>query len=61
LAEAIIDVARVSGYTTMRLDTIGGRMDRAIALYRELGFIPIQPYKPNPMPEAMYMELRLAN
>ena len=59
LAEAIIRAARVVGYRKMRLDTIAGRMDRAIALYRELGFENTDPYRPNPIPEALYMELEL--
>ena len=38
LAERVIQEARAIGYGHMRLDTIVGQMDAAIALYRELGF-----------------------
>lgn len=59
LAERIIAEARSIGYRTMRLDTVAGTMDAAIALYRRLGFRPIAPYRPNPVPGALYMELTL--
>ena len=59
LAEHIINEARTIGYTSMRLDTIQGRMDNAIALYESLGFREIPPYYENPIPNAFYMELRL--
>ena len=59
LAEHIINEARVIGYTSMRLDTIRGRMDNAIALYASLGFREIPPYYKNQIPNACYMELEL--
>ena len=59
LAERVIAEARAAGYSQMRLDTIVGKMDSAIALYRELGFREIQPYRENPIPGAIYMELKL--
>jgi ribosomal protein S18 acetylase RimI-like enzyme len=43
----------------MRLDTIRGKMDNAIALYESLGFREISAYYNNPIPKAFYMELRL--
>jgi putative acetyltransferase len=61
LVNAIIDEARKLGYTTMRLDTLPGRMDKAIALYRSIGFVEIAPYCHNPVEGATFMELQLAN
>lgn len=58
LAEAIVDRARTKGYSAMRLDTIA-TMHSAIRLYQHMGFVRIEPYCHNPIPEAVYMELRL--
>ena len=60
LADNIIRNATKIGYERMRLDTLPGRMDKAIALYRELGFKEIAPYYNNPVPDAMFMELVLS-
>lgn len=59
LAEAVIAEARALGYRCMRLDTIAAQMREAVALYRTLGFKEIAPYRPNPIPSALYMELSL--
>ena len=59
LAKRVIADARDAGYHSMRLDTIAGVMDRAIALYRSLGFRDIPPYYTNPVPNALYFELEL--
>lgn len=59
MAETIIAEARGIGYERMRLDTLPGKMDRAIALYRSLGFCKIEPYYDNPVPGATFMELSL--
>ena len=59
LAAHIIEEARRTRYTKMRLDTIAGLMPHAIALYRSLGFVEIGPYYHNPIPNALYMELTL--
>ena len=60
LVESIIDEARQLGYTRMRLDTLPGRMDPAIALYRSIGFLEIDPYYENPVADAKFMQLELA-
>ncbi len=59
LVSRAIEEARGVGYRAMRLDTIDGKMDHAIALYRMVGFREIGPYYPNPIPNALYFELPL--
>lgn len=59
LAESIIEAAREIGYDRMRLDTLPGKMDRAIAMYRSLGFEEIEPYYENPVTSAVFMELQM--
>lgn len=61
LVEALIEAARERGYRAMRLDTVPGHHDNAIALYRALGFREIGPYCYNPMPGTVFMELILAD
>lgn len=58
LSEKLIDEARSIGYRAMRLDTVP-EMTAAIALYRSLGFRKIEPYRYNPIPGALFMELSL--
>ena len=59
LVTTLIDGARQSGYKRMLLDTLPGKMDEAIALYRLLGFREIASYYNNPVQGALFMELRL--
>jgi GNAT superfamily N-acetyltransferase len=59
LAEAIIAEAQNIGYQRMRLDTIEPIMKDAVKMYRKLGFRETEPYRPNPIAGATYMELEL--
>lgn len=59
LAESIVNEARSIGYERIRLDTLPGKMDRAIAMYRVLGFKDIEPYYHNPVAGAAFMGLVL--
>jgi putative acetyltransferase len=59
LAEAIVETARSLGYRRLRLDTIAGKMDTAVKLYRSMGFVEIAPYYDSPVPGTTYLELVL--
>lgn len=59
LAERVIAEARWAEYTSIRLDTVGPVMKDAVAMYRKLGFKEIAPYRPNPNPGTLYLELLL--
>ena len=61
LVTTLIDAAREIGYERILLDTLPGKMDEAIALYRALGFREIAPYYHNPVEGALFMELSLKN
>jgi ribosomal protein S18 acetylase RimI-like enzyme len=45
----------------MRLDTVEPVMKTAVAIYRRYGFREIPPYRENPMPGTLYLELELQN
>ena len=59
LSETVIRDAGEIGYARMRLDTLPGKMDRAIAMYRSLGFKKIERYYDNPYDDVAFMELKL--
>ena len=58
LCGAVIARAQTLGYASMKLDTVPG-MTEAVALDRSLGFAPVEPYRYNPLPGALFMELAL--
>ncbi len=59
LVAAIIEAARARGYAVMRLDTAAASMGPAVALYQSFGFREIAAYTPNPLPDALFLELAL--
>jgi len=58
LAEEIIEEAKKIGYSFMRLDTLT-KLNKAMNLYRTLGFKKIKSYYSNPLDEVVYWELEL--
>ncbi|MBL7815665.1 MAG: GNAT family N-acetyltransferase [Saprospiraceae bacterium] len=58
LAQAIIEKAYQLGYRTLLLDT-HGEMKKAHRLYESFGFKYIDRYNDNPVPDALFMELKL--
>ena len=58
LARAIVDAARAAGFSEMRLDTLD-TMTEAQTLYRALGFTNIARYYDTPIPDTVFMGLKL--
>ncbi|MBL8290025.1 MAG: GNAT family N-acetyltransferase [Rubrivivax sp.] len=58
LAQALMDQATRSGYSTMLLDTLDD-MESARGLYETLGFAEVPPYYFNPIPGAHYLKADL--
>jgi ribosomal protein S18 acetylase RimI-like enzyme len=54
LVDAVVKAAERIGYREMRLDTLPS-MAGAIALYRKLGFEPIEPYYDTPVIGTIFM------
>jgi GNAT superfamily N-acetyltransferase len=59
LVERLLREAVRLGYLAVRLDTVPSVMGSAVALYRSLGFREVPAYCHNPVPGALFMELRL--
>ena len=60
LAEALLDHAAQTGYSTVLLDTLDD-MEAARELYVTLGFEEIPPYYFNPIPGAHYLKAELSD
>ncbi len=60
ITEALLARAEALSYRRVLLDTIAGKMDSAIALYRSLGFTETGPYTENPVPGALFLEKPLS-
>jgi ribosomal protein S18 acetylase RimI-like enzyme len=58
LAEGILELARLTAYDCILLDTLD-EMESARALYAELGFVEIPPYYFNPIAGAHYLKADL--
>ena len=58
LAQKVIDEARIIGYKNMLLDTLPF-LERAIDMYKKLGFYEINKYNNSPMDKAIYLKLDL--
>jgi putative acetyltransferase len=59
LVEAALAWARAQGYRAIKLDTVPGKMDAAIRLYRSLGFVECAPYYESPVECSLFLSLAL--
>ena len=59
MIDRLLHEARQIGYSRMNLDTMPGRMDQAISLYRAFGFEEIEPYYDTPVSETIFMGLTI--
>jgi len=59
MIDSLIEQARNIGYERMWLDSLPGKMDAAIVLYRQLGFKDIPAYYDNPLESVIYLERTL--
>jgi len=55
LLEAALDIARSKGYQRIVLDTLAGRQDQAISLYKKRGFEEIAPYYQTPLGGTLFL------
>ena len=58
LAQEIIEISKDLDYSLIRLDTLD-RLEQAVNLYEDLGFIKIAPYYENPLSGVIYWEKKL--
>ncbi|MDP3423090.1 MAG: GNAT family N-acetyltransferase [Burkholderiaceae bacterium] len=58
LVEAVLQAARLSGYSCVLLDTLH-EMEAARSLYEDMGFVEIPPYVQTPLPGAHHLKVIL--
>ena len=58
LAETSVAEARAAGYSIMRLDTLPF-IKEALQLYESMGFVPCPAYYDTPLPDTIFLELKL--
>jgi len=58
LVDALLEAAKQKGYTTMKLDTLQ-RLQPAIRMYEQYGFVHTTAYYDNPIGDVVYMEKAL--
>jgi GNAT superfamily N-acetyltransferase len=59
LIMSAIEEAKEVGYAAMRLDTFPPKMEKAVELYRSLGFVEVDAYYDDPNEGVLFMELKL--